>query len=1440
MANKRFPDLEPRSRVTRGSLGGTVTALLGLLAAATVAPPAAEAQRAGAEMNPCAVDSPIEVLQQTGELVQPTSCAPSPFQLRGPGDFAGSGMRSKNANIEYWVTNTGFSDSGRELQGLTLPFYITDTYRANNVSCCWLAQNYELQWYAAAARGDWARNRELAPQLQNVIGGGWTRIVNVQRTGVMQQLWEGSDGSVGRLHSGAQAGPEGCLDHGPYYRHYPYGMPLLAGSDCPATWGSEGWKGRRWIGGPENWKEYRNAVGADDFNWDFWRVPEDFHQTEKNTVGDFQVFGSATDHGSRVTSQYYGSVAGGSGDPVIEGYPIGLKLYFNAMSFAAPAVSNGYLYEILMVNESESLYGVPLDYDSLYFGVQNRVYRINQRGRPSAVPERGLVTVTELGDPNGRTNCHGANRWPVSCVDTWSTADFRGGGQGVMIMKSPLGDLRNKLFSDPSSDFYSPGHPLAGDTVTYNHMRMCGFACITQNFPSARRGFGILSAQSDHALGGQDPQGMTDRQNYDLFHSFYLEDGVTPLYCDPANPRGPGCYSFHVPGQAGSPHPEWNYTNRPPGTAGGPDTLWIDNCRPPTSNHPAANQCVALYSDTLPDKTLNWTYNNFFAGAGPFPLAAGDTTSFVVAIFAEPDSIRYEAAVQGWYDFYLRDFYLGPGIPPPPAITRVAVQGGSYFYDEPEITLFLDDAAESYRDPFALKILEDFRNPAPGSFAENVIQADPGAADRLESLIFRNTVDTIYVFKSCDLARTVTAQRSVECEPSRARDAAGNTIGTGWQAYDILLPDEDGRFPKTWTDQIAVGGKTYMYSLQAVTQGIALPTRYEALLEDESGGTEIRDTVLQITPPGRTNFGFRTANPWVVDVYVPASNQAGRVAAEATLLRQEGPVNWARHFDITFLPDIAEGGTFQLVFAEDATILEYRSQAGAEPDSTRIVLHRSTDAVLPDGTVGTVPLPETRYLATGAGGVTVSVDEQEADVSTTVQGGTVITVTEANEPVGVLLDAAGQPLFLSSDLEGEDFMPATFMGHPRFPEFFVSIDLEGGEFGGINWVERTNNPEEPLIPLHSQSWPSVTFDDDESEAVGPLHGRYYVTWGAPIFGMLADLPLMDLTDPQNTAAAYTQLLEQRPVASQTEVTPEILAAIQRDIDPSITMDDLIQVKLPIERIRNVAFDADESSQGETVRIAMLRSSKISTVVLGQAPDSVTATVPEDVWIPGEPLILLEEVELAETNPDGTVRLDASGRPITRTDLRVTFSEATLSCQDTGSPATCNPVRGPGQASAPGYVEVRWIGHPDYPLGWEHRFTYDNPLTSSTVFEFEISPSQVGERVARLTQADLSNVRVVPNPYLGRSEYEYVGSVRRIMFTSLPPSGTIQIFTASGQFVQQLNWEPQDLKGNGDMFWGMQTHEGTEIAPGLYLYVIQAKDPESGAELRHGGKFVIIK
>jgi hypothetical protein len=102
-----------------------------------------------------------------------------------------------------------------------------------------------------------------------------------------------------------------------------------------------------------------------------------------------------------------------------------------------------------------------------------------------------------------------------------------------------------------------------------------------------------------------------------------------------------------------------------------------------------------------------------------------------------------------------------------------------------------------------------------------------------------------------------------------------------------------------------------------------------------------------------------------------------------------------------------------------------------------------------------------------------------------------------------------------------------------------------------------------------------------------------------------------------------------------------------------------------------------------------------------------------------------------------------------------------------------------------------------------------------------------------------------------SQYEQTSGIKRLMFTHLPPSGTLRIYTASGQLVQQLKWNPTDLQRNcratvnttacnesGDLQWNLRSREDLEVGPGFYVFVVSTE--VGGKKVDKLGKFVIIR
>lgn len=1326
----------------------------------------------------------------------------SGFRLFGLGDFAGTGMRLADPNVYGLTANTGLMDTGHPatIRCCTLPMAIRGSESAPS------GINYgyfEVQFYEAAARGDWVRNRELAPSLERVQGGGWTMSHNTTRTGGIH-MFEGADGSAGLLHSGVlSAAGAGCRDHGGNFINYPNGFPLLAGSDCEETWGATGWQGRGPVNFAEGWLAELDAKG-DEFAFEFWQVdPENLIPVaERRFVGDFQTYGVMSDHGSDHLSRYGDVVLGGTGDPQLQGYPLGLDWEFNAYSWNIPTVAGMFIYDAVIINNSADVYGVPLDYDSLYLGIQARWLHAGdggngRRANVHGMPELGAVIANEL----GRTpNCDGALEVPTSvdCAEVTSsnTRGFRTGATGFMFLKSPIGDLRFKEFSDPSSPFFSPGHPLAGDTITFNRLSLCGFECTSAQLAtlSMRRGWGTIAADPAAALDGRDPNLLSIREYWMLFKP----EAGSDTRVDLADPRGPGGFNYYVPG-------DWAYTNRPPGTPLGPDTLWFDNCNPVT------NECIGLWSDTLPDRTLNWAFNASWFGVGPFPLAAGDTTSLVVAVFGAPDSARFMSLLENIYSFYVEDFYLGPGVPTPPGIVTAVTRGGSRGRGETRVTLTLDDAASNWQDPFAVKFVENVQAAQPGDGTDlgRLKALNPTLDDDLDALVNSNNVDRVLVFKSCNGGQTFTATAAGDrCPADRAVSDTGTVLGLGWEAYAVLRPDARGQFPTTFADLSVTAGRSYLYTLVAQTDGIELILDDSVDVDGDGVFDRVERVPLDVLPPSSSILSTDISAPHVVSVYVPASMQAGAQPASTEFVFERGPlITRTGLIEIEISGDIESGSTYRLVFGDSAIVEEYASDGGV--DSTLVLLYRSArTGFTTGGSPILTPFAVDTFRSTSAAGVVVAASPGQV----TEEALPGVTIQRIDALSGVVANMATlTPLFVSTSLNGSDFTPPEVFSHPDFGGFVVSVTNAPGTKLSEEWALGGE-------VLRSTSWPSLGWLDELAVPADDQYGELEVAWLGPAFAANVGV---NQQNPSQTEDQYALVVTSRVTASrtQTDLATAGLIADLLGIDTSEVA--LADVALPFT-ITNRSVGGES---GRPVRVAILQDDLLEEVLLGAGLDTLTVPVPADTWIPGTRLFLLEDVDVAVTDAGGQVVTGADGEPQLTSVPRVTWSSAVLGCSDR---ATCNPVTGPGQS---GHVSVR--------NGMSLLVEYVNPVSGESVFDFDLIPSTTGSEITDLGPDGLNNVRVVPNPYIILSAYEQESGQRRLLFTNLPPQGRLSIFTVAGQFVQQMTWGPGELLGNGDLFWNMRTREDAQVAAGLYLYVVEATG-EAGRGAKKIGKFIIIR
>ncbi len=113
--------------------------------------------------------------------------------------------------------------------------------------------------------------------------------------------------------------------------------------------------------------------------------------------------------------------------------------------------------------------------------------------------------------------------------------------------------------------------------------------------------------------------------------------------------------------------------------------------------------------------------------------------------------------------------------------------------------------------------------------------------------------------------------------------------------------------------------------------------------------------------------------------------------------------------------------------------------------------------------------------------------------------------------------------------------------------------------------------------------------------------------------------------------------------------------------------------------------------------------------------------------------------------------------------------------------------------------------------------------------------RISTEVLKTRQAessDLAEIRVVPNPYVVRAEWETTPEEHRVEFTHLPSDCEIKIYTVWGGFVRKLE---HHSASSGGLFWNLRNSANMDVAYGLYLYTVTTPDGK-----RKAGKFAIVR
>ena len=1071
--------------------------------------------------GPAAARAQQEVAVIDGGGVGPDLVLPTQrnrFQLRAFGDEGAAGIRANGSNI--WCVQNIVGFASRFEFGCGYGWYVRSVtgYRA-------AIFDMGMKWAAPASD----LPDVIDPETSGLSGGGYTvNMTTLTIGGAVQgggdKLWASDRSPVDLLNLAAKSTVDAtCLNHfAPRDGFMDPGFQLTPTSDCEATHPAAGWKGSHPIPA-ESYLELQTSAlefgpmydpaRPNDFDpFAFWRVPEDRQSTDKS-LGDWQTYGELTDWYRNALERYGTVVPGGAGSPSYSGWPLGLTQFYDVFYFGLPAVGNVMYFQSTIVNESEKVYGVGVTYDSVYIGINFDPLLVVQNDAHYFDPQRNALVWKDTGD-----RCADAPDPPVrACGSGAFNWDQGTPGAGIVFLKTPIGDARYKLFSDPASDFFNPSHPRAGDTIMVQHQRQCGFgACLGRTWSRSQRAhFGHFASIGEYMLDGETPGDLSDDQYWTIFRP-------------EAWPERTGVYNKYVPGsgEAGAPVWDWNHD-------GQPDTIYADAC--------GMRGCAALWADTLANGYPN-TYGNVAdVAVGPVYMAPGDTVPFVVALVGAADSATMESSIDNAISFY-QQMYLGPEAAPPPLISAVDVVAGQAAttgeVEGNRISLFFDDIPEEWVDPYLANL------DVSADIQRNYWLADSVAARST------NNVAAIHIFKSCDGGSTWT--RDGDCDGDPVFDETSKWSTFGWQPYVTFEADDDGTLPNIFNDRSLIPGVTYTYSIITETRGatfnVIRGTSPDSLVAEE----------VEYAPELIGPVSASGTNPNVAVVYAPLNLAAGASPADLNEISRSG--NSTVPVDFFVIGSSPVSGQYRVVFGDKLVVNQVENlDASGAPTSTQTTVEVQTTRTV-SGPQGPEEVVIASVDMSRTGTVTRSgLEEQPAD--STLQGSMQRTTVFEGD-FGMVVAAGSTPLLASTTLEGDEATPGSFYSREDFPFFVVSVDAgEGGTLDGQAFTTASADT------IADRVAPSVSWQTSPSAHVGGSdYGEYAIVWNADAWGAGAPFQINDPAIESTVAAS----LSGRATASTSSTGEDVLAAVE-EVDPTIT--ELMPYSLPFS-VRNNTYGRD--------------------------------------------------------------------------------------------------------------------------------------------------------------------------------------------------------------------------------------------------------------------------
>ena len=1339
---------------------------------------------------------------------------PTGFNLFAQEDQAFGGMKMTGAMGQYFATDGG-----------PCPYYFN--LRGSSNAACMISRNtdgsltspfFTMGFVGGAPIHEYRKIRAVYPGVANMAGDvGYTAPFFIRLVPPNTFRWGPADGQFGFLFSGVTSTDDGsCRDiSGEKSGRMDAGVTMTAHADCPETWPASGWGGVRAL--PDSVWANKAAAEGNSFRWDDWTIPQSAY--DETILGDMATYGAISDFYREQLQQYGAVTPKGQGAPSIQGYPLGLELRIDAWQFSRPSIRNALFWKITMVNKSADVYGQGIDYDSLYFGVDPGFL---MNGGPQGGAwyfdfQRNTVHISRA-NPSG--NCSTTFPRRVSgvyggCVDTRAFSD---GVWGMTWLKSPLGDIRNKLFTqgDPETNpYYNPSHPLADDTITFNHARAAGFgAAYNGSFLSGERArFGFFSSSEENLLNGRQITDLSLFQNARYFESENWRDfSVGEIRPEIArfNRFVPGATTQPTGPNAGQPYGSWDYNND-----GVQDTIFVPGC--------GRFGCSTPFADTMANGSRAFAGNiGNVVTAGPFALGAGDTTQFIWVFQMSPDSLSFEATLNNVIGTYLTNYAGASAIPAPTFtandvnITTSTLRDSTDGLEFAQVRIRIPQPPTG-EDAFIRSVYDRMVRDSATPTLRRLLNLNPGLLDRVFDRA-RNNFAEMLVFFSCNQGATFST--GTGCTPDRALNPDGSEINStfGWQPFlRIPVDSASGRLSQTSILHTVPPGRRYLYTFVTRTRGlIDIP-----VIDTVDGRLAATDLGAALFVDADTiNSPLFRSGPNTVDVYASISLPAGRRYATLDTATIAGGSSQAIN---PFIRTAGINGTFERVYGNRFIITEQIDTVANQTVSTQVNVQRVYDDAVPAaggsarseyvGFDQTYQGPNALF-ATANGQIATFVNRDRLGAT-----GNVVTFRDTiTTSLGYLLARAGggAPLFLA--INATNANEPLFERSAAFPGFFTT---DQGTGLATNITLRGQN--DTLSQQGNLASATVRWQTSSTYRTEGSGGSFNITWAGDPFGPRApftlETPLQLQTDMSASIASA-------PAASTTSTDPELADALGGAT--------LVAASLPF---------TITTADGRPVTAAM-RERTSNTILVGTLGDTARIEIPADRWMPGTPLELFEEVQV-DSVANGAFVMETvteDGRTFERpiqVTRRIRTATAVIGCANSTTPAreTCNPLA-LGSLGATAYLP---------PIsGWVNEVRYVRPFNLNTILRITANPVSLNNTI---TSDDMARIRVVPNPYVVASTFDRVDAARqatsRLYFTGVPAEGVLRIYSVSGQLIQQIDWTQQDLTNiglgqpNGDLPWNLRSREGLEVGSGLYLYVITAKGSNANGQVARG-KFVIIR